>query len=274
MADPHNQSQSLSNMLHSVTTKLAWRKVNYGPSLCSSAGFAVILYCCCSCFHYANMGCLTHTASSYSYGHILFLPLPTACSRMIHGLRVCWGVCCAISGIIKLTINDFCSQTNTCVTQWAAASDVSYFIRSVSMRICSRRLPAYETVYSLFLYTFLTRVSPSTFPCMQTCARRTAKESHTVHTLNPSILFFPLALCVLSTDVFHFDAQPLRTIIALHIAHTGGGKRTHARTHKVARLVGAMAAALLRSPRVAPGARLPVVCQRLRVEFIQIKAVE
>lgn len=61
MADPHNQSQSLSNMLHSVTTKLAWRKVNYGPSLCSSA---VILYRFCSCFHYANMDCvhLTHTA--------------------------------------------------------------------------------------------------------------------------------------------------------------------------------------------------------------------
>lgn len=51
-------------------------------------------------------------------------------------------------------------------------------------------------------------------------------------------------------------------------------KRTQARTHKVAGLVGAMAAALLRGPRVAPGARLPVVCQRLRVEFIQIKAVE
>lgn len=47
-----------------------------------------------------------------------------------------------------------------------------------------------------------------------------------------------------------------------------------ARACKVARLVGAAAAALLRSPRVAPGARLPVVCQRLRVEFIQIKAVE
>lgn len=64
MADPHNQSQSLSNMLHSVTTKLAWRKVNFGPSLCSSA---VILYCFCSCFHYANMDRvhLTHTAFSY-----------------------------------------------------------------------------------------------------------------------------------------------------------------------------------------------------------------
>lgn len=98
--------------------------------------------------------------------------------------------------------------------------------------------------------------------------------TYCTHTLNPSILFFPLALCVLSTDVFHFDAQPSRAINVLHIAHTGGGKRTHARTHKVARLVGAMAAALLRSPRVAPGARLPVVCQRLRVEFIQIKAVE
>lgn len=51
-------------------------------------------------------------------------------------------------------------------------------------------------------------------------------------------------------------------------------EEARARACKVARLVGAAAAALLRSPRVAPGARLPVVCQRLRVEFIQIKAVE
>lgn len=124
MADPHNQSQSLSNMLHSVTTKLAWRKVNYGPSLCSSPGVAVILYCCCSCFHYANMDCvhLTHAGFSYSYGYFLFFFTAGYC--MIHGLRGCWGVWCAISGIIKLTINDFCSQTNTCVTQWAAASVV------------------------------------------------------------------------------------------------------------------------------------------------------
>ena len=58
MADPHNQSQSLSNMLHSVTTKLVWRKVNYGPSPCSSAAVAVILYCFCSCCHYANTASL------------------------------------------------------------------------------------------------------------------------------------------------------------------------------------------------------------------------
>lgn len=126
MADPHNQSQSLPNMLHSVTTKLAWRKVNYGPSPCFSAGVAVILYCFCCCCRYANMGRvhLTHASFSYSYSHFLFFPFYTACSCMIHGLRVCWGVWCAISGIIKLTINDFCSQTNTCVTQRAAVSDV------------------------------------------------------------------------------------------------------------------------------------------------------
>lgn len=56
--------------------------------------------------------------------------------------------------------------------------------------------------------------------------------------------------------------------------NTQGGQGARAPACKVARLVGAAAAALLRSPRVDPGARLPVVCQRLRVEFIQIKAVE
>lgn len=50
MADQHNQSQSLSNMLHSVTTKLAWGKVNYAAALCSSARLAVVLYCFCIMF--------------------------------------------------------------------------------------------------------------------------------------------------------------------------------------------------------------------------------
>lgn len=73
MADPHNQSQSLPNMLHSVTTKLAWRNVNYGPARCSSAGVAVILYCFSSCFHYANMDCVSHIQTfSNSYSHFLF----------------------------------------------------------------------------------------------------------------------------------------------------------------------------------------------------------
>lgn len=118
MADPHNQSQSLSNMLHSVTTKLAWKKVNYGLSLCSSPGVAVILYCCCSCFHYANMVCvhLTCTAFSYSCGYFLFFFFILLVLVWYMDWGVVGGVWCAISGIIKLTINDFCSQTNTCVT--------------------------------------------------------------------------------------------------------------------------------------------------------------
>lgn len=95
MADPHNQSQSLSNMLYFVTTKLAWRKVNYGCSLSAPLpGFAVILYSFCSCFHYANMDCarLTHSAFSHSYSRFLFPPLYAASSCRKHGQRVCWGV--------------------------------------------------------------------------------------------------------------------------------------------------------------------------------------
>lgn len=121
MADPHNQSQSLSNMLHSVTTKLAWRKVNYGPSLCSSAGVVLILYCFCLCCHYANMGRVHFTHAAF-YVVIYYFSFCTV--FMVPGLRICWGVWCAISGIIKLTINDFCSQSNTCVAQRAAVSDV------------------------------------------------------------------------------------------------------------------------------------------------------
>lgn len=104
------------------------------------------------------------------------------------------------------------------------------------------------------------------------------KHAHMMYThssLNPSILFFSLShiLCVLSLYVSHFSAQPpAQSMCSTY--YKQAGKHTQARTHKVAGLVGAMVAALLRSPRVAPGAWLPVVCQRLRVEFIQIKAVE
>lgn len=66
--------------------------------------------------------------------------------------------------------------------------------------------------------------------------------------------------------------SPRCTVQSARPAHKDGEAPARART--AARLVGAAAAALVRSPRVAPGARLPVVCQRLRVEFIQIKAVE
>lgn len=76
-----------------------------------------------------------------------------------------------------------------------------------------------------------------------------------------SSLLFPSVPCPVFFHVFHPTTH-----------RDSPGAR--ARACKVARLVGAAAAALLRGPRVAPGARLPVVCQRLRVEFIQIKAVE
>lgn len=120
MADQHNQSQSLSNMLHSVTTKLAWRKVNYGPCLCSSAGVAVILYSFCRYFHYANTCCVHFTYNLFFLHTFLFH------CQFLHDSVVffVWRVQCAISRIIKLSINDFYSQTNTLVTQWAAVRDV------------------------------------------------------------------------------------------------------------------------------------------------------
>lgn len=161
MADPHNQSQSLSNMLHSVTTKLAWRKVNYGPSLCSSAGVAVLLYCFYSCFHYAHGPCTSHTCSpSLFIQSFPIFPFYIACSCMIHGLRVYRGAWCAISGIIKLTINYFCSQTNTCVTQWASVMLFIFHMFRVHADLFSLplSLSLYQIFYSLFPYAlyFLT----------------------------------------------------------------------------------------------------------------------
>lgn len=101
--------------------------------------------------------------------------------------------------------------------------------------------------------------------------------THTHHSIHQSVFFlsflFSLVLCVLSPYLFTPTLSLAHNQRAPRNAHKQV-KHTQARTHKVARLVGAMAAALLRSPRVAPGARLPVVCQSLRVEFIQIKAVE
>lgn len=91
---------------------------------------------------------------------------------------------------------------------------------------------------------------------------------------------------VLQSVVFFSPSSSAPRLVCFYIFHLGaphnqraprntqGRRGARARAHKVARLVGAAAAALLRSPTVAPGARLPVVCQRLRVEFIQIKAVE
>lgn len=98
--------------------------------------------------------------------------------------------------------------------------------------------------------------------------------TRTHHSIHQSS-FFPLShiLCVLSPYISLSNAQPpAQSMCSTY--YKQARKHTQARTHKVARLVGAMVAALLRSPRVAPGAWLPVVCQRLRVEFIQIKAVE
>lgn len=54
---------------------------------------------------------------------------------------VCWEVWCTISGIIKLTIDDFCFQTNICVKWWAAVSNVH-----ISYVLCP-----YGSVLTVFL---------------------------------------------------------------------------------------------------------------------------
>lgn len=225
MADPHNQSQSLSNMLHSVTTKLAWRKVNYGPSLCSSAG-VFILYCFCSCFHYANMDRvhLTHTAFPFSYSHFLFLLFTAACSSMIHELGVCCRVWCAISGIIKLTINDFCSQTNTCVTQWAAVSDVvhiSYVLcpyGSVltlspcmkSFTVCFRKRSTFSIHIPEYIYVNANMHALKHMHAHTKTVNMLTHCTHTRHSIHQSFFFslsFPRLVCSFSLP-FHFNAQP------------------------------------------------------------------
>lgn len=113
-----------------------------------------------------------------------------------------------------------------------------------------------------------------------TCNFTHCKRVYTLYrhsSFNLSICFFSLlssSSCVFFLHAFSLRHSESRTIHTHRIIHISTETHRGARTHKVAWLVGAMAAALLRSPRVAPGARLPVVCQRLRVEFIQIKAVE
>lgn len=98
--------------------------------------------------------------------------------------------------------------------------------------------------------------------------------THTHHSTYQSLSFLLPSSCVFFLPSFSLQRSALCTINVRHVIHKSKETHKSTHTHKVARLVGATAAALLRSPRVAPGARLPVVCQRLRVEFIQIKAVE
>ena len=163
-----------------------------------------------------------------------------------------------------------------------------FHISRVHMELFSLSRSVHGIIYSLLLW-MLYFLTP--YPWVHLCE---CKHAHTLHTrahahkhckhahilythssLNPSIIVFLFSSsCVFSLSTFFTSALSLAHKSPRSTQHTQAGKYTQARTHKVARLVGAMAAALLRSPRVAPGARLPVVCQPLRVEFIQIKAVE
>lgn len=159
----------------------------------------------------------------------------------------------------------------------------------MSIWICSHCLSLYEIICFYRRSTFSTHIpecnlceckhahTAHTDRCTLTNTVNTlAYCTHTHHSIHQSFFFFPLFLflCVLSPYLFTSALSLMHNQRAPHNTHNQRNTHTQARTHKVARLVGATAAALLRSPRVAPGARLPVVCQRLRVEFIQIKAVE
>lgn len=155
----------------------------------------------------------------------------TCSSCMIHELGGCWRVWCAISRIIKLSINDFCSQTNTCVAQWAAVSGVvhiSYVLcpyRAVCteslcacLRVCVRACVCLwnhlQFVFSI--QVLLSRpISSSTF--MSGC--KTHATSHTAsafthctgaHRLIYQSVFFPSfpphLVCSSSTP-FHFGTR-------------------------------------------------------------------
>lgn len=216
--------------------------------------------------------CIAHTTFFYSHcPPPLFFCFILPVLVWYMGWGFCLRVWCAITGIIKLSINDFCSQTNTCVTQRAAVSDVVHI---------SYVLPPYESVltYSLGKITYRLRLyTSSTFPPhMLGCIY---KSIYTVnmyitdsHHLIYQSFYLLVVLWVLSpVSLQHSDSHTINMPYAID---KHARKHAQACTHKVAWLVGAMATALLCIPRVAPGARLPVVCQRLRVEFIQIKAVE
>lgn len=179
----------------------------------------------------------------------------------------------------------FCSQTNTCVTQWAAVSDavhISYiscpYGSLLNVSLCMKSFRLYFYRHSTFSPHILEYISVNAN--MHTLRIKTHARSHanTLNTLtyctHPQHSIHQSSSCVFFLPYLFTSALSLAQQSARSTQYTRARKCTQARTHKVARLVGAMAAALLRSPRVAPGARLPVVCQRLRVEFIQIKAVE
>lgn len=164
------------------------------------------------------------------------------------------------------------SNQHLCYTVGCSQWSCSYFICFVSIWLCSLCLSfAVLLSHPIFMNTCI---------CMQTCihARPHTKTinmiTYCIHTHHwTHQCFFSYVRLVSSLYLF------ISTLSLAHNQHAPRNrhrqvKHTQAHTHKVARLVGAMAAAPLRSPRVAPGARLPVVCQRLRVEFIQIKAVE
>lgn len=114
----------------------------------------------------------------------------TCSSCMIHELGGCWRVWCAISRIIKLSINDFCSQTNTCVAQWAAVSGVvhiSYVLcpyRAVCteslcacLRVCVRAC-VYEIIYSLFFPYKFCSLAP--YPQVHLCLDAKHMQLHTL----------------------------------------------------------------------------------------------
>lgn len=137
----------------------------------------------------------------------------------------CWRVWCAISRIIKLSINDFCSQTNTCVAQWAAVSGVvhiSYVLcpyravctESLCVCACVCLLNHLQFVFSI--QVLLSRpISSSTF--MSGCITHATSHTASAFThctgahrlIYQSVFFpsFPPHLVCSSSTPFHFGTR-------------------------------------------------------------------
>lgn len=110
---------------------------------------------CCNIILFVQLFslCIHGLFASSTYSFFLFIQLFSVFSFLYCWFfydtwsGVCWGVWCAISRIIKLTINDFCSQTNSCVTQWAAVNDAVHISCFMSIWMCSHCLSTWNPIH-------------------------------------------------------------------------------------------------------------------------------
>lgn len=174
--------------------------------LCRGCCDIILLLQLFSLCKYALCTSLSHTCTQPFPIQTLFFLFYIGSSCMIYGLGFCWRVWCAISGIIKLSINDSCSHSNTCVTQQAAVSDVVH----ISYVLCP-----YGSVLPVFLY----EISYSLFS-IQDLLHSHILETNTLyrHLIYQSLF---LILCVLSPYLLHKQ----HTLQARNNTHTHTHKR-------------------------------------------------